>query len=150
MKTGRARVGAAASNFEDTLAGQDSELAAQIAKDPYVFDFLGLGFYIAVVDDRLRDPSKHAPTVGILLCADRNDTVVRYALSGAAQPMAVAGYTYDALPPNEQAALPSGTEVASALGAPVEVDGRQMTLAEHLENMAGGPSSSPDHEDELT
>jgi hypothetical protein len=88
--------------------------------------------------------------VGILLCADRNDTVVRYALSGAAQPMAVAGYTYDALPPNEQAVLPSDTKVASALGAPVEVDGRQMTLAEYLGNMAGGPSSGPDHEDKLT
>lgn len=97
-------------------------------------EFAGkLGFYIAVVDDRLRDPARHAPTVGILLCAGRNDTVVRYALSGATQPMAVAGYTYDALPPNEQAALPSDTRVASALEAPVDVDGREMTLAEYLE-----------------
>ena len=190
----RDRAGAGPSNFELTLPGQDSELAAQIAKDPYVFDFLGLsgrvterdleqalvvrlrdtllelgtgfafvgqqvhldvggddfyidllffnipqvryvvvelkigkfepefagklGFYIAAVDDRLRDPARHAPTVGILMCADRNNTVVRYALSGAAQPMAVAGYTYDALPPAEQAALPSDTRVAAALEAP--------------------------------
>ena len=71
--------------------------------------------------------------MGILLCSDRNDTVVRYALSGAAQPMAVAGYTYDTLPPVEQAALPSDTRVAAALQAPVDVDGRQMTLAEYLE-----------------
>ena len=205
------RAGAAPSNFELTLPVEDSELAAQIARDPYVFDFLGLsgrvaerdleqalvgrlrdtllelgtgfafvgrqvhldingddffidllffnvpqvryivvelkigkfepefagklGLYIAVVDDRLRDPSKHAPTVGILLCADRNDTVVRYALSGTAQPMAVAGYTYDALPSHEQEALPSDTSVASALDAPVDVDGRQMTLAGHLERL---------------
>jgi len=163
----RDRAGAAPSNFDLTLPGEDSELAAQIAKDPYVFDFLGLsgrvaereleaalvarlrdtllelgtgfafvgqqvhldvgdddyyidllffnipqvryvvvelkigkfepefagklGFYIAAVDDRLRNPARHAPTVGILMCADRNDTVVRYALGGAAQPMAVAG-----------------------------------------------------------
>jgi len=104
-----ARAGAAPSNFELTLPGEDSELAAQIAKDPYVFDFLGLSgrvaeheleaalvarlcntllelgagfafvgqqvhldvggddFYIAAVDDRLRDPVLHAPTVGILM-----------------------------------------------------------------------------------
>ena len=215
------RVGAAPSNFEVTLADEDSELATQIAKDPYVFDFLGLsdrvaerdleqalvdrlrdtllelgtgfafvgqqvhldvdgddffidllffnipqvryvvvelkvgkfapelagklGFYIAAVDDRLRDPARHAPTVGILMCAGRNDTVVRYALSGAAAPMAVAGYTYDALPPNEQAALPSDTRVASALEAPVEVDGRQMTLVAYLESMAADPWTGPGH-----
>ncbi len=210
-----ARAGAAPSNFELTLPGEDSELAAQIAKDPYVFDFLGLsgrvaereleaallarlrdtllelgtgfsfvgqqvhldvggddfyidllffnipqvryvvvelkigkfepefagklGFYIAAVDDRLRDPALHAPTVGILMCADRNDTVVRYALSGAAQPMAVAGYTYNALPPAERAALPSDARVAAALQAPVDVDGRQMTLAEYLESVGAEP-----------
>ena len=213
------RVGAAPSNFELTLPGEDSELAGQIAKDPYVFDFLRLsgrvaerdleqalvgrlrdtllelgtgfsfvgqqvhldvggddfyidllffiipqvryvvvelkigkfepefagklGFYIAAVDDRLRDPALHAPTVGILMCADRNDTVVRYALSGAAQPMAVAGYTYDALPPAERAALPSDARVAAALQAPVDVDGRQMTLAEYLESVGAEPWTGP-------
>jgi len=80
--------------------------------------------------------ARHAPTVGILMCADRDDTVVRYALSGAAQPTAVAGYTYDTLPPAERAALPSDTRVAAALEAPVDVDGRQMTLAEYLESVA--------------
>jgi len=217
----RERAGAAPSNFELTLPVEDSELAGQLAKDPYVFDFLGLsgrvaerdleaaliarlrytllelgtgfafvgqqvhldvggddfyidllffnipqvryvvvelkiakfepefvgklGFYIAAVDDRLRDPARHAPTVGILMCAGRNDTVVRYALSGAAQPMAVAGYTYDALPAGERAALPSDTRVAAALEAPVDVDGRQMTLAEYLESAGAEPWAGPGH-----
>ena len=71
-------------------------------------EFAGkLGFYIAAVDDRLRDPAKHAPTVGILMCADRNDTVVRYALSAAAQPMAVADYTDDALRPTRNLRCPA-------------------------------------------
>jgi hypothetical protein len=77
------------------------------------------------------------------MCADRNDTVVRYALSAAAQPMAVADYTYDALPPAEQAALPSDTRVASALEAPVDVDGRQITLAEYLESVGVEPWTGP-------
>ena len=36
------RVGAAPSNFGQELAAADSDLAQQIAKDPYVFDFLSL------------------------------------------------------------------------------------------------------------
>ena len=107
-------------------------------------EFAGkLGFYIAAVDDRLRDPARHATTVGILMCAGRNDTVVRYALSGAARPMAVAGYTYDTLPPAERAALPSDTRVAAALEAPVDVDGQQITLAECLESVGSEACTGP-------
>lgn len=53
----RDRAGAAPSNFEVTLPGEDSELAAQIAKDPYVFDFLGLSgrFAERALVSRLRD-----------------------------------------------------------------------------------------------
>ena len=45
-----ARAGAAPSNFELTLPGEGSELAAQIAKDTYVFDFLGLSGRVAERD----------------------------------------------------------------------------------------------------
>jgi len=74
-----------------------------------------LGTYVAVVDDRLRRPGRHAPTVGILLCKGRNDTLVRYALAGAPAPLAVADYTYDTLPPRERAALPTAAELTAAL-----------------------------------
>ncbi|WP_206535619.1 PDDEXK nuclease domain-containing protein [Microbacterium sp. 4R-513] len=64
-----------------------------------------LGFYVALVDDRLRLPDRHAPTVGILLVAAENETVVRHALAGTAQPVAVSRYE---LSPADQAALPAG------------------------------------------
>ncbi|MFL2002155.1 PDDEXK nuclease domain-containing protein [Microbacterium sp. A1-JK] len=63
-----------------------------------------LGFYVALVDDRMRIPELHAPTVGILLVTDKNETVVKYSLAGAAQPVAVSRYE---LSPVEQAALPA-------------------------------------------
>ncbi len=44
-----------------------------------------LGFYVAWVDANLRRP-EHSPTIGILLCAGRNDHVVRYALAGSNTP----------------------------------------------------------------
>ncbi|MDJ0358509.1 PDDEXK nuclease domain-containing protein [Paenarthrobacter sp. PH39-S1] len=44
------RTGAAPSNFAQQLAAQDSELAQQVAKDPYNFEFLGLTGEVAERD----------------------------------------------------------------------------------------------------
>ena len=44
------RTGSAPSNFAQQLAAQDSELAQQIAKDPYNFEFLGLSGEVAERD----------------------------------------------------------------------------------------------------
>ncbi|MFS0733848.1 PDDEXK nuclease domain-containing protein [Microbacterium sp. 1P10UB] len=63
-----------------------------------------LGFYVALVDDRVRRRDMHRPTVGMLLVTDKNETVVRYALAGTSQPMAVSRYE---LSPSDQAALPT-------------------------------------------
>ncbi|MCE7483545.1 PDDEXK nuclease domain-containing protein [Microbacterium sp. NPDC076768] len=79
-----------------------------------------LGFYVALVDERLRQPA-HAPTVGILLCTGKNESVVRYALRGTTQPMAISTYTYDSLPTAEQEALPDADQLTHALGALVEL-----------------------------
>lgn len=70
-----------------------------------------LGFYVAVVDDRLRIPNKHEPTVGILLVAGKNDTVVRYALASTTQPVAVSRYE---LTGEAQKALPDEATIARA------------------------------------
>ncbi|WP_432574742.1 PDDEXK nuclease domain-containing protein [Kineococcus sp. SYSU DK005] len=75
-----------------------------------------LGAYVALVDERLRRPGKHAPTVGILLCTGApREQAVRYALAGTAAPVAVASYTYDTLPPEERAGLPDAATLAAAI-----------------------------------
>lgn len=73
-----------------------------------------LGFYVTLVDEQLRNAPKHLPTVGILLVADSNDTVVRYSLAGTNQPMAVSRYD---LSPEAQRALPDETTLVSAFRA---------------------------------
>lgn len=70
-----------------------------------------LGFYVALVDDRLRIHDKHQPTVGILLVAGKNDTVVRYALASTAQPVAVSRYE---LTEDAQKALPDEKTITRA------------------------------------
>jgi hypothetical protein len=37
-----------------------------------------LAAYVGLVDARLRDLAKHAPTIGILLCTSKNEAVVRH------------------------------------------------------------------------
>jgi len=72
-------------------------------------------FYVTLVDDQLRR-EQHADTVGLLLVADKNDPVVRYALSGHDSPVGVA--RYDLLPPSLRAALPSEDALADVLSEP--------------------------------
>lgn len=185
------RIGAAPSNFDDALPATQTDLARELTKDPYVFDFLAqtrprlerdleqalvdrmqetltafgsgfafigrqvhfevdgddfyvdllffhvtqlryvvielksgrftprdagqLGFYVALVDDRLRVADTHAETVGILLCADKHDGVVEYALKTIDQPVAIARYTYDTLPKDMRDLLPPPSEVLEAI-----------------------------------
>ena len=79
-------------------------------------EYIGqLGFYVALVDDRLRR-AQHADTVGLLLVTEKNDAVVRYSLAGHQSPVAVS--RYDLLSPAEKAALPSEEVLARALGLP--------------------------------
>lgn len=70
-----------------------------------------IGFYVSVVEDRLRLPGKHQPTVGILLVASKNDTVVRYALASTTNPVAVSRYE---LTEDAQRALPDESIITRA------------------------------------
>ncbi len=51
-----------------------------------------INFYVNVLDDQLRR-DHHEPTIGLVLCADRNETVARYALNGIDRPVGVARYS---------------------------------------------------------
>jgi len=73
-----------------------------------------LSFYVAAVNEMLRLPRQGA-TVGILVCGSRNERTVRYALDGSSQPLTVASYTYEALPADERASLPSPSAITAAL-----------------------------------
>jgi len=73
-------------------------------------DFVGqLGTYVAIVDDVLRRPAIHAPTVGLLLCTGKRESTVRYALASSAAPIAVA--RWQGLPEDARAVLPPAEEL---------------------------------------
>ena len=72
-------------------------------------------FYLEALDmqERLADES---PSIGIIICRDKNKTVVEYALRTARRPIGVATYTVSAeLPEAYRAELPSPEAIAERL-----------------------------------
>jgi predicted nuclease of restriction endonuclease-like (RecB) superfamily len=185
------RQGKAVHNFDRTLPAHQSELAVQMLKDPYNFDFLSLGqeaherdlergllahikafllelgagfafvgsqhhlevngkdyyldllfyhyrlhcfvvidlkmtefkpeyagkmnFYLSAMDDLLR--SDHdAPTIGMVLCKNKDKTDVEYALRGITQPLGVSSFELSAMLPEElEGVLPTVAQLEALL-----------------------------------
>jgi len=187
------RHGKAITNFERTLPPPQSDLAAQLLKDPYIFDFLTLekpfhereletgllqhlqkflvelgagfafvgrqvhmevgeddfyldllfyhlklrcfvvidlkvgpfkaeyagkmNFYLNAVDDRLRHADDQ-PSIGLILCQDKNRVVAEYALRGIKKAIGVSEYRLTrALPKKLQSALPSIEQIEAELSS---------------------------------
>jgi predicted nuclease of restriction endonuclease-like (RecB) superfamily len=72
-----------------------------------------LSAYVGLVDDKLRDKARHAPTVGILLCTGRNEAVVRYTMANMTSALGVAGF--EGLPADALTALPSAEELGAVV-----------------------------------
>lgn len=181
----RDRQGKAITNFDRALPPEASDLAQQLVKDPYQFDFMALApdikereleralvarvkdlllemgkgfafigsqhhlevggqdwyvdllfyhrrlrclvavdlkigafqpehagkmnFYLAALDEQEREPSDN-PSIGLILCRERNRVVVEYALRSVASPIGVAEYKLlvaEALPAALAEALPT-------------------------------------------
>lgn len=80
--------------------------------------FLGqLGMYMAAVDDLLAH-ADYKPTIGLLLCKEKNNVVSEYALRGYKAPIGVAEWTdtvVKSLPEEFNASLPSIRELEAEL-----------------------------------
>lgn len=64
-------------------------------------------FYLAALDDRVREQDEN-PSIGIILCKNKNRTTVEYALKESKKPIAVAQYRITSdLPKNLRKELPS-------------------------------------------
>ena len=186
------RQGKAVSNFAVALPEPDSDLAQEITKDPYCFDFIALtpkyrekelkdammahiekfllelgqgfmlvgreyrleigtkerfvdllffhmnlnryvvvevkvtefkeehlgqlGLYVSAVNHLLKKPN-HEPTIGLLVCKTKDNTMVKWALESSQQPIGVSEYRISEILPNEIVSdLPSVADIESAVG----------------------------------
>ena len=185
------RNGKAITNFENTLPPLQSDLAKEITKDPYNFDFIALtqdyqereledaltqnitnfllelgsgfafvgrqyklnvggdefkidllfyhiklkcyvvvelkatsfkpehagklSFYTSAIDGELKEKDDN-PTIGILICKSKNDTVVEYALRDINKPLGISEYQLTEILPKEyKSSLPSIEEIEAKL-----------------------------------
>lgn len=187
------RQGKAVTNFAQTLPPPQSDLAQQITKDPYLFDFLNLrddaneravelgllehvekfllelgagfalvgrqvhlelggqdyyldllfyhlhlrcflvvdlkardftpeaagkmNFYLSAVDDRFRHAGDQ-PSIGLILCREKNRVIAEYALRDIQKPVGVSGYVtrlVETLPASIKDAVPSVAELERGL-----------------------------------
>lgn len=76
-----------------------------------------LNFYLSIVDDQLRQP-EDKPTIGLLLCKNKDNFVAEYALRDINKPIGVAGYEteiIDKLPQDLKSSLPTIDEIEAEL-----------------------------------
>jgi len=87
-------------------------------------EFAGkLNFYVSAVDGILKTEQDN-PTIGILICKSKNDTVVEYTLKDIHKPIGVSEYVITKnLPPDLKSSLPSIEEIEAELGLVDENDG---------------------------
>lgn len=89
------------------------ELKAGEFKPEYVGK---LNFYISVVDDILVDKKIDKPTIGLLICKSKDNTIVEYSLRNIEKPIGVSEFKLsEVLPEEYKNALPSIEEIEAKL-----------------------------------
>ncbi|HSU14186.1 PDDEXK nuclease domain-containing protein [Longimicrobium sp.] len=91
---------------------------------PFIPESAGkMSFYLAAVDDRMRAPGDQ-PTIGLILCTNRNDVVVEYTLRDMNRPIGVATYSLrEPLPKSFRSVLPSADALMAQIEAVVQGPG---------------------------
>ena len=78
-------------------------------------EFVGkLNFYIAAVNELIKDENDK-PTIGILLCKNKNNYAVEFSLKDINNPIGVSSFHYTELADDIKAALPSAEKIQTEL-----------------------------------
>lgn len=91
-------------------------VAIEIKTGEFQPEFVGkMQFYLAVLDKTLRLPGE-SPPIGMILCKNKDKTIVEYALFDSNKPIGVASYQIvKTLPPELQTHLPHPDQIARFL-----------------------------------
>jgi predicted nuclease of restriction endonuclease-like (RecB) superfamily len=91
-------------------------VVVELKNRKFIPEYAGkLNFYLSAVDSLLKRDDDQ-PTIGLLLCRDKNNIEVELALRDMNKPMGVSEYTLvESLPDNLKGALPTVAEIESDL-----------------------------------
>jgi len=97
-------------------------IVIDLKKGEFKPDYAGkINFYCNVVDDLLKHETDN-PTIGLILCQDKNKVLAEYALRGMNKPIGVSEYELTrALPESLKSVLPTIEEIEAELET--EIDG---------------------------
>lgn len=91
-------------------------VVVELKNRKFIPEYAGkLNFYLSAVDSLLKRDDDQ-PTIGLLLCRDKNNIEVEFALRDMNKPMGVSEYTLvEALPDNLKGAMPTVEEIENDL-----------------------------------
>jgi hypothetical protein len=91
-------------------------VAFELKVVPFEPEFAGkMDFYLNLLNDKERAPDDR-PAIGIILCAEKDDVEVEYALRAKKNPIGVAVYQLQPhLPANLRGKLPSAKQLAAVV-----------------------------------
>lgn len=94
-------------------------VVVDLKMQPFQPEFAGkMNFYLSAVDDLLRDPAVDQPTIGLILCREKNRLVAEYALRDVAKPIGIADFEtrlLQSLPAHLRGSLPTIEELEQEL-----------------------------------
>ena len=92
-------------------------VALELKTGPFKPEYAGkLNFYLTALDEQVKTPEDQ-PSIGLVLCRDRNNLVAEYALRDLGKPIGIARYALaGTLPEALKASLPTVEEVEAELG----------------------------------
>lgn len=96
-------------------------VAFELKVGPFEPEFAGkMDFYLNLLNDKERGPGDQ-PSIGIILCAEKDDIEVEYALRTKANPIGVAAYQLQPKLPGElRGKLPTAKQLAEVVRAELE------------------------------
>ncbi len=93
-------------------------VAFELKVGPFAPEYAGkMDFYLNLLNDKERAPDDN-PSIGIILCAEKDDVEVEYALRTKRNPIGVAAYRLQSeLPGNLKGKLPTAGQLSRAVRA---------------------------------
>jgi predicted nuclease of restriction endonuclease-like (RecB) superfamily len=91
-------------------------VAIELKSGPFRPEYAGkLNFYLTALDEEVKTPEDN-PSIGLILCKDRNRIVAEYALRGLSKPIGVSRYELaESLPEELKTSLPTVEEMEAEL-----------------------------------
>lgn len=95
----------------------------ELKAGPFKPEYAGkLNFYLSAVDAQLRHESDN-PSIGLILCKDKNKLVAEYALKDIAKPVGVSEYSLvEAIPEELKTSLPTVEQLEAELAGEEQIE----------------------------